>query len=220
MHSQAREISDEPLEWDFFLAYASADRSRAESLYAALSTNHRVFLDVHGVPPGDDGPRTISRALAATRLTIILISANSEEAHYLHDEISRAIELVRKDPKRRRIIPVFLDGFPSNVNAVPYGLSSIQGLDARNLGMEGIAGELRKAAARQGAGSEFEHSQVNQGITSTAVGDAVSQAHETSRPAQDENHTRVESISKDISPSSQVTETALLQGRWVSLGGR
>src|SRR4051812_373191 len=44
---QAREISNEPLEWDFFLAYASADRSRAESLYAALSTTHRVFLDAH-----------------------------------------------------------------------------------------------------------------------------------------------------------------------------
>jgi hypothetical protein len=206
---QIMQISNEPLEWDFFLACASADRSRAESLYAALSTNHRVFLDAHGVRPGDDWPLTISRALAATRLTIILISANSEKAHYLRDETSTAIQLARKDA-RRRVIPVFLDGFPSNVTAIPYGLGSIQGLDARKLGMEGIAVELRKAA-RQGTGSDIEHPQVNQVVTSTAAGDAVSQAHETSRPAQDEpppTKGDVESISKGAPPSRQKTEVA------------
>ncbi len=114
-------MSNEPLEWDFFLAHASADRNRAESLYEALRTDHRVFLDTHSVHPGDDWARTIQRALGSARFTIILISANSEKAHYLQDEIRTAIQLARQDAKRRRVIPVFLDGFPSDINAVPYG---------------------------------------------------------------------------------------------------
>ena len=134
----------DPLEHDIFLAHAGGDRAAAEQLFDLLSPDLRVWLDARSLLPGDDWTKEIPRAQRSALATVILVSRRIEDAYYAREEIQAAIALFRKYPGEHRCVPVFLDGFPANPMELPYGLRALNGLDARQEGLEGVARKLRE----------------------------------------------------------------------------
>lgn len=126
----------------FFIAHAGADLDPARALYHLLQPHVAVWLDKEDLFPGDIWPVEIQRAQRAARATVVLVSARYDTAYYLQDEVHAAIRLLRQPGQEHRTIPVFLDGFPSADGYLPYGLTIAYGLDAKALGMDGVAREL------------------------------------------------------------------------------
>ena len=132
--------------YTFFLAHAGGDTKVAQELRNLLHPDVPVFLDAVDLKPGDSWdvelPRHQRRALA----TIALLSSSVEPAYYLREEVASAIAFQRHDPETHRLIPVYLDGLPKDPSAVPYGMRVQHALDAAELGIAGVAAELRKVA--------------------------------------------------------------------------
>jgi len=106
-------------EWDFFIAHASADSSVADGLYALLRNGAKVFLDTKILRLGDEWDRELANAQRSSRITVVLVSPQVENAYYQREEIAAAIGMARDNPNAHRVVPVFLGGQPTNV---PYGL--------------------------------------------------------------------------------------------------
>jgi Effector-associated domain 1/TIR domain len=131
--------------WDLFLAHAGGDAKPAEDLYALLSGTCRVFLDKKSVLLGDDWDLAIARAQQASRITVVLVSSKYPGAYYLREEIALAIAMARRDAEAHRVVPVFLDGLPTDAGGIPYGLRLKNGIDAVAVGgMPAVAAELAK----------------------------------------------------------------------------
>jgi len=131
----------------YFLAYAGPDADRAETLHAILAPRVRVFRDVSGLTPGTSWHAELPKFQAACRATVALLSEHAQAAPWLGDEIARAIELERANPTAHTLIPVFLDGRPSALGAIPSGVFARTFLDASKLGMHGVGAELEKLAS-------------------------------------------------------------------------
>jgi hypothetical protein len=112
--------------YDFFLAHAGPDAAQAERLYDLLSAQSTVFVDTKSVRLGDAWDNTIAEAQRSSRVTVVLVSANTDAAFYQQEEIATAIAMARKDSTKHRVVPVYLDTAPSNRE--PYGLRRLQGL--------------------------------------------------------------------------------------------
>ena len=115
-------------DWDFFLAHAAGDTGRAEALYDLLSGQARVFLDSRVLRLGDDWDATLSRAQKSSRITVVLVSARTDQAYYQREEIAGAIAMARENQTAHRVVPVYLDGLPPPTANLPYGLRLKQGL--------------------------------------------------------------------------------------------
>ena len=115
-----------PADWDFFLAYASADVEDAQLLYELLAPRSRVFWDrAAGLTGQRFGPQ-LQKAQRSSRITVALVrGATFEQAVYLQDEVHRAIELTRSTD--HRLVPVRLDHEPA-----PYGLLPFSWLNAQS----------------------------------------------------------------------------------------
>lgn len=134
--------------WDFFLAHAGADMTDAEALYDLLAKDHQVFLDKRSLKPGDEWDIEIARAQRTAKITVVLVSDRFEKAYYLREEIAAAIQLARAAPDAHRVVPVFLDGWPTDASSVPYGLRLKNAIDAKAVaGMPGVAAALQKLAS-------------------------------------------------------------------------
>lgn len=136
----------EPL-YTFFIAHAGRDKPRAEELYDLLIPDVPCFLDARDLVYGDNWTVELPRAQHASRATVALVSAVFEAAYYLGEEIASAIAYQRADPDSHRLIPVYLDGVPSDPRMIPYGMRVRHALDAARIGMADVASELRKTAA-------------------------------------------------------------------------
>jgi hypothetical protein len=130
----------EPDPWDFFIAYASPDRKRSEELYSALSSRSRVFLDSRCLLPGDNWAAELSRAQSRSRVTLVLISEQTDEAYYQNEEIATGIDMSRCEGARHRVVPIFLARVPGQ--AVPYGLRRKHSLFLNSDGMQAVAASL------------------------------------------------------------------------------
>lgn len=132
-----------PLQWDFFIAHASADAALAEELHDRLQGHCRVFLDRRCLLPGDDwGPRIVE-AQRRSRATVVLVSTNTSDAYYQREEIVTAITMARRNPQQHRVIPVFIEGKSEDIHQLPYGLRSLQGISLpASGGMDGVAEHL------------------------------------------------------------------------------
>ena len=107
------------MKYDYFIAYASSDYARAESLYLHLAAKEaRVFLDKKNLRAGDDWDESLLIAQQASSATLVLVSSNSSDAYYQREEIANAIELSRKRELKHRVIPVLLE----KNSKIPYGL--------------------------------------------------------------------------------------------------
>ena len=125
--------------WDFFLAHSSTDRDGG-CLHDLLKDDCRVFLDHLCLQLGDDWDVELARAQQASRITVVLISKNTEKAYYQREEIAGAIAMARQDT--HRVVPIFLGGLSNNSNDVPYGMRLKKGLSVRD------KRELKDAAGR------------------------------------------------------------------------
>src|SRR5712692_12372 len=109
-------------EWDFFIAHASQDVAPAEQLFSLLSGNARVYLDTKSMRLGDDWDLVLRNAQRKATVTVVLVSGATDDAFYQRDEIAAAINYARTEPSLRRVVPIYLDGFPTADSPVPYGL--------------------------------------------------------------------------------------------------
>jgi hypothetical protein len=106
--------------WDIFLAHAGGDAAPAKQLYDLLFAGCKVFLDSESLKLGDDWDTVLARAQRQALVTVVLVSARTDQAYYQREEIAVAIQMARKDKERHRVVPVFLDDpVPDDV---PYGL--------------------------------------------------------------------------------------------------
>jgi hypothetical protein len=103
-----------------------------------------VFVDAHSLKPGDFWDLEIPRALATSRVIVILISAGFQSAHYRRVEIAAAIQRAREIGSTR-VVPVYLDGpLPAGTDP-PYGLGVVHAIDARAAGgLGGVADQLAR----------------------------------------------------------------------------
>lgn len=132
--------------YTFFLAHAGRDTERAKVLRNLLQPGVTVFLDACDLIPGDDWDVELPRHQRQARATVALLSASTEAAYYLREEIASAIAYHRHEPDTHRLIPVYLDGVPKDSAQIPYGMRVVHALDAVQLGMAGVAAELTKMA--------------------------------------------------------------------------
>jgi hypothetical protein len=127
--------------FDFFIAYASADRRDAQDLSWQLKDlKRRVFFDRSGLDAGGAWDTQLSEALDQSLVVAALISPNTPRAHYEREEVARAIATMRSNPDRP-VVPILLPG--AQTRDVPYGLFVQQSIDG-NLagGMERVAATL------------------------------------------------------------------------------
>jgi hypothetical protein len=117
------------IDYDFFIAHAGEDVDNAKKLYDLLIEDYNVFLDKNSLQAGDNWVVALPEALKKSKIIILLLSRNSKKAHYLQEEIARAIELQKNNKDLYKIIPIYMDGFPSDISEIPYGLYQIHSLD-------------------------------------------------------------------------------------------
>lgn len=131
----------------FFLAHSGRDTERAKELRNLLHPDIPVFLDACDLVPGDDWDIELPRRQRQARATVALLSASTEAAYYLREEIASAIAYQRHEPDTHRLIPVYLDGVPTDPMQIPYGMRVRHALDAKQLGMAGVVAELKNVAS-------------------------------------------------------------------------
>ena len=97
-------------------------------------------------PAGANGQKPWRLSAQRTaRITVVLVSSRYPTAYYLREEIAQAIALARSDPGAHRVVPVYLDGWPTDHGGIPYGLRLKSGIDANAVGgVPGVAQELEK----------------------------------------------------------------------------
>jgi hypothetical protein len=71
-------------------------------------------------------------AQQTSRITLVLVSANTNASYYLREEIATALAMARDDEKRHRIVPIYLNAACETNRDVPYGLRARQGLTIAN----------------------------------------------------------------------------------------
>lgn len=130
----------------YFLAHKGADTDAAMELRNFLHPEIPVFLDACDLRPGDQWDVELPRAQQRAKATVALVSSEVDPAYYLREEIATAIALQQHDPDNHRLIPVYLEGFPTNPIEAPYGVRVRHALDAKAIGLDGVASELRKWA--------------------------------------------------------------------------
>ncbi|NOY24989.1 MAG: toll/interleukin-1 receptor domain-containing protein [Oligoflexia bacterium] len=133
--------------WDVFLAYSRADRERVTALQAALQARGcTVFRDETGVKPGQDWPFAIRNAQRSALCTVVALSRATPAAHFLRDEIQRALSYRRK--YGHHVIPVGLHGVP-DAEQMPSGLMVLQAIDLPAVGGVAAAADLLAQRVRE-----------------------------------------------------------------------
>ncbi|NUN14266.1 MAG: toll/interleukin-1 receptor domain-containing protein [Myxococcales bacterium] len=132
--------------WDFFLIHAGLDKPRAEQLYDALlavDPHCKVFLDSRSLQFGDRWDQVLPRALRESAIAVVLVSGRIDNAYYAGEEIAIAIAASRDPANNQRVIPVYLDGLPTDLRNIPYGLKVLHSIDTRTAGWpQGVAQQL------------------------------------------------------------------------------
>ena len=76
-------------------------------------------------------PPALKQALEQSRVIAVLEPTDFDRAWYLHDEIARAVEWVRRDPGRWTLAPIWRQGSTRDPSHIPYGLAHLNWLDGR-----------------------------------------------------------------------------------------
>jgi hypothetical protein len=139
-----------PVTWDFFLAFASANEAPARQLYESIDKKkHPVFFSAESIPGGDRWDEEIPKAQKSSLITLAFIGDADivKHAHYLRDEIREAINMVRANSLTHKLIPVYMDGKTDSERDFLYGLGLFQGLDYYDFAsMPALANKLQEIA--------------------------------------------------------------------------
>jgi formylglycine-generating enzyme required for sulfatase activity len=126
-------------EKDIFLSHATPDKDTAYRLCRLIEEQGvRCWIAPRDVMPGDDYGESIIRAIEGTSVTVLLLSSHSNTSIHVRNEIERATS------KRKRVIPVRLEGILPN-RSLELHLSTAQWVDASRLGMDQVALQLVQA---------------------------------------------------------------------------
>ncbi|AVT36045.1 hypothetical protein [Plantactinospora sp. BB1] len=135
--------------WDFFIAYAPADRAAAEELYDLLSPPFRVLLDHRSLPPGDpslgatgadrDGRLPAGRRRAA--VTLLLVRGGTDGAYQQWAGPAGAVEPSHAEDGRHLVVPILLDETATAAD-LPHGMPFEQAVPVT------ATGGLRQVAER------------------------------------------------------------------------
>ncbi len=127
--------------YDFFIVHAGPDKELAELLYTLLSTEFKVFLDARSLIPGDNWSQVIPLAHSQSAVSLILITGKTPSAHYMNEEIIRAVKMARKEGSTHRVVPIVVgDQLDS-----PYGLDMMQAIYVTDPG--GLSEAVRRLQA-------------------------------------------------------------------------
>ncbi len=130
----------DPFDFDLFIGYAGPDRAHAEALCAAArAAGLRVFIDLD-LLAGDDVTIALPDALERSRVFAWIVSPRSDKGWYDKDEAGHAVELQRKAPEQRRLVPIHLGDAPRG-----YGVRHLVSIDLPD---PPAPEELEAAAAR------------------------------------------------------------------------
>lgn len=108
--------------WDIFLSFPTPDEACARSLCASFGSAARVFFAPQSIRLGSDWPAVVDEALEESRMVVVLVTEATAEAAYQQEEITRALELARRDQHTVRIIPLLVGAGVKT----PFGLSRKQ----------------------------------------------------------------------------------------------
>jgi hypothetical protein len=114
--------------WDFFIAHPGPDAAIAEQLYDLLAGSAKVFLDSRSLELGDDWDLTLAEAQQQSRITIVLVTQNTDNAYYQRAEVAQAINMSRDSAVSHRIIPLIVDDASTKGTIAEYTLNLKQGL--------------------------------------------------------------------------------------------
>ena len=121
--------TESPYTWDIFLAHAGPDKPAAEQLYDLLYQKCRVFLDSRCLDLGDNWDIKLPEAQNESFMTVVLVSANTEQAYYQREEIAAAVDLARHEEEKYRVVPIYLGQAAGLKKKTPYGLRLKHGLE-------------------------------------------------------------------------------------------
>ncbi len=129
-------LGNPPMAHQVFLCYAHDDRAIAEAACARLEANSiPCWVAPRDVTPGMDWGAEIIEAITASRVMVLILSANANESVQVKREVERAVN------KRVTVLPFRIE----NVNpsrSLEYFLSSTHWLDAIGSSAQDHLGEL------------------------------------------------------------------------------
>lgn len=114
--------------WDFFIAHAKVDTPIAEQLYDLLAGSAKVFLDSRLLELGDNWDLALATAQRQSRITVVLVTQNTDHAYYQRVEVAHAINMSRDLSDAHRVIPLYIDEASTKGISAEYGLNLKQGL--------------------------------------------------------------------------------------------
>jgi len=140
----------EATSWDVFIAHASGDAETARLLFEALRDGGcRPFLDSECLELGCDWDMELARAQRESLITVVLISSKTPGAHFEREEIQAAIDLARRRQTQHRVIPVWIEGPPTEHDQVPYGLRTKHGIClSQEVTIQVVAARLIQSVSR------------------------------------------------------------------------
>jgi hypothetical protein len=83
---------------------------------------------------GDDWDYELAEAQRVARITVVIISSQTDKAYYQREEIASAIAMARQDKDRHRVVPIYLDDDLLANNKLAYGLRLKHGLSVLQVG--------------------------------------------------------------------------------------
>ena len=96
-----------------FISYARKDERAARDLYDDLSEMPGVipWMDKEDLLPGDDWKESIAKAMATSRLVVLLLSNHSvSKEGFVQREVRDALDLLReKPPGRTFLVPARIE---------------------------------------------------------------------------------------------------------------
>jgi hypothetical protein len=132
---------EEPVRYDYFLAYPAGAKKEAHELATLLRARGvRVFLDDQDLAPGEWRDLPLNRPQRASAATVVLLSPDAGRSAFLGAEVANAVRMARLGG--HGVVSVWL-GEPTAT--MPYGLADFAALTARD-GLSDVAARLADAA--------------------------------------------------------------------------
>ncbi len=130
--------------YDVFLSYGTPDRDWVRGLRDQLvGLGLTVFQDERNLKPGDNWVLDLSDTMLHSRSMALVLTADTLGRKWVEPEWTSF--LAAHGPTSGRLVPILLE----DVTLPPY-LNAIQGINARDLDVTRIAGELLAMVGRRG----------------------------------------------------------------------
>jgi tetratricopeptide (TPR) repeat protein len=122
---------------DVFIAYSSKDNAAADAVCAILEQREiRCWIAPRDIPPGKEWGEAIIEAISASRMMILIFSANANDSPQIRREVERAVN------KQVVIVTVRIEDV-APTRALEYFIGAVHWLDALSLP---LASHLEKIA--------------------------------------------------------------------------